>query len=88
MQTDLRQLSKQVRDETGVELEQVRKYVRFMFREVSGVMERKKYESVGLQYLGTFWVKPGRLAKLKAKGVPVGAYGDKIVEAYENSRKL
>lgn len=86
MLTDLTELTKEVRDETGVELDKVRSYSRFMFKMVSDTMKAGEYESVSLQYLGKFHVKPARLLGLVEKGVVLNEKGTAIVEQFRKNR--
>lgn len=86
MKTDLTEITKEVRDKTGVDLETVRKYSRFMFKIVADTMKAGAYESIGLQYLGTFHVKDARLWGLHDKGVDIGEKGRKRVEQFRKDK--
>jgi hypothetical protein len=82
MLVDLNQISKEVRDRTDVPLEEVNKYAKYMFKTVTDTMEKGKYESISLQYLGTFRALPARLSFLAEEGVDIGEHGRAIVEQY------
>lgn len=91
MRIELRELTKEVRDETGIDLDTVREVSRYMFKCVADTMEAGKYESVYLQYLGTFHVKDSRLDQLERRGVNLSLEGKNRVEQfrskkYENNR--
>lgn len=83
MKIDLRDLSKQVRDETGIELELVYKVSKFMCKQIKDTMEEGKYENVHLQYLGTFSVRDSRLYGLEKAGYKLSDEGRMKVEQYK-----
>jgi hypothetical protein len=86
MLLDLNQLTKEVRDTTGIPLEEVRSYAKFMFKFIVDTMEKGDYESVSLQYLCTFKALPARLHHLEEKGIKITDTGKAIVEQYRRKK--
>ena len=77
-----KELYKSIQVETGLSTKDIKHITQYMFKQLRDTIREGELQRVDLQYLGSWWVKPGREYKLREeKNIkPKGKnYNDRII---------